>query len=515
MAFAHLHVHSEYSDLDGMIRIGDAFTTAQRLGQDAIAITDHGTLAGLWQARKHARNTGVKLIPGCEVYLANGSRFSQTPFLVPSEDDSAGENTSRGDEGDGVTRMIEEDAGYKARPYQHLTVLAATPEGWRNLVLLNNKAQESRWHKPRIDLALLKEHADGLIVLTGCLGGPVLGPLSHGWLEDRVVESTEGDEQARHNFLANKHRAQAYENLEALIDAVGAENVYVEVMDHGIEQESAILEQAVQMAEHYGLKTVATNDAHHTHEDGHDAHAAWLCVQSKSALSNPKFAFHGDGFWLKSEAEMRAVRPESWWQEACSNTQLVADRIGADVIPGHRDLLPKFPTPEGFASNRDYVYSLLRDGALHRYGGITPTVRDRVMTEMEVIEESHYVDYFLVVHELISWCRQNGILVGPGRGSAGGSMVAYLLGITQVDPIRYSLLFERFLERGRLEPPDIDIDFPPELTQDERVAQGLSTTAFHVVNSVPLVCEAENPGMKTFLDLPMITGRMGTHRTDR
>lgn len=506
MAFTHLHVHTEYSGLDGMIRIKDLFRVAGEMGQEAVAITDHGNLGAMWAAQEQATATGVKLIPGEEFYLANGTRFSKIPFMVPTEDNSTDEDSVRGDEDGGTVEFVVDTANNrKARPYQHLTVLARNAAGWRNLVILNNEAQNSIWHKPRIDFALLKAHAEGIIVLTGCLGGPVVGPLSHAAIAEIEATATEEafaaaelahadalalipdvDVDARAELAedqertitnlrrkafalhqeAAEYRADAARNIEALIDAVGAENVYVEVMDHGIAEESRVMADVVALARTYNLPIVATNDAHHTHEDDAHAQSAWLLVQSKSTIARPKFQFHGAGYWLKTETEMRAVRPEPWWQEACDTTQLIADRVDAQIIPGHRDLLPKFPTPDGFASNREFMYHLLRDGARSIYGGISKRIRDRIRTEMEVIEESGYIDYFLVVHDLIAWCVRNGILVGPGRGSAGGSLVAYLMGITRVDPLRYNLLFERFLERGRQEPPDIDIDFPQSRRDD-------------------------------------------------
>lgn len=532
MSFVHLHVHTEYSDLDGMIRAKDLFNVVASHGQNASAITDHGGLGAMWAAQRYADEAKVKLLPGEEFYLANGSRNDKLPFMVPSADTSTDEDSERGDDedGSGAVKFVEDkDSGRKARPYQHLTILAYSEAGWRNLVILNNEAQRTRWHKPRIDFKLLSEHSEGLIVLTGCLGGPVIGPLSHAKIAESELDSYEqllteleknmservaasfetaqpatahdtplifddsiseaaalvttdeltSAEQAERSTLINvrrrvrslreelvEYRTAAQRNIDSLIAAVGRENVYVEVMDHGIAEESVVLQDVVDLARKNNLPIVATNDAHHTHEDDAHAQAAWLLVQSKSTIANPKFKFHGAGYWLKTEEEMRAVRPEPWWQEACDTTQVIADRVADRILPGHRDLLPKFPTPEGFASNRDFIYHLLRDGARRIYGGISKRVQDRIRTEMEVIEESGYVDYFLVVHDLIHWCLTNGILVGPGRGSAGGSLVAYLMGITRVDPLRYNLLFERFLERGRQEPPDIDIDFPQSRRDD-------------------------------------------------
>ncbi|WP_454107956.1 DNA polymerase III subunit alpha [Microbacterium ginsengisoli] len=450
MGFVHLHVHSEYSALDGMIRLADGFKEAESLGQPALALTEHGNLASAWAAQAVADRLGVKFIPGCEFYLAAGDRHARTPVWVPTDDNSTDEGSERTED------EYEDDsthAGMKARAYMHLTVLARTSEGWRNLVKLNNLAQESIWHKPRIDMSALAAHSDGLIVLTGCLGGPVLGPAVRG----------------------NWDEAEA--NLLQIIAAVGAENTYVEVMEHGNAAESAALPELVALAGKHGVGVVATNDAHHTHEDEQEAHAAWLLVQSKSTFAKPKFQFHGGGYWLRSEAEMRALRPEQWWQDACDTTEVIAGRCAERSLPHPRNLMPTFVIPDGFATNRDYLFHLLREGASTRYGGIDGPLRERVMAEMDVIESAGMVDYFLVVHDLIDWARstrssvpggpeKKPILVGPGRGSAGGSEVAYLLGITQIEPRRYGLLFERFYERGRSEPPDIDIDFPQGRRQE-------------------------------------------------
>lgn len=521
MAFVHLHVHSEYSALDGMIRVNEAFGIARDMGQTALAITDHGNLSAAWTAQQQAERAGVKFIAGIEAYLAIGSRFEQYKLWVPADDNSADEDSERSeDKKDG-----EQRDGMKARPYMHLTVLARNAAGWQNLVRLNNKAQESIWHKPRIDFDLLAEHNEGLIVLTGCLGGPVLGPLSRQahWLRAADKLTAEDGEkrakawiEAQHTELAKQARengvtysAQVWEqsevddladrllqerkvellgyadqeyraartNLQAIIDAVGLENTYVEVMDHGIEDESTVLPAVVELAREFDVGIVATNDAHHSHEAGAEAHSAWLLVQSKSTFDNPKFQFHGHGFWMRSEDEMRALRPEPWWQEACDTSAAIAERCENRVLPTPRNLMPQFETPDGFASNRDFLFHLLREGAATIFGGIDPELQERVMSEMGVIESAGMVDYFLVVHDLISWARstrpsrpggpdKKPILVGPGRGSAGGSMVAFLLGITQINPIRYGLLFERFYETGRAEPPDIDIDFPQGRRQE-------------------------------------------------
>ena len=433
--FAHLHVHSEYSALDGLIRIGDAFEIAGQHGETALAITDHGTLGGLWKAQYAAEENGVKAIPGCEVYLAFGDRKLNNSEEIAADDDSDDSDSA---DGDGGSRK-------KVKKYQHLVLIARNAAGWRNLVRINNKAEETKWGKyPRIDYALLAEHSEGIIVLTGCLGGPVLGPLSRG------------------------DGAKAEEGLLALIDAVGRENVYLEIMEHGIAAESRILPEAAALAAKHGIPLVATNDAHYSRAEDAPTHAAWLALRSGTVLSDPKrYRFHGDGFHLRTEAEMRALRPEDWWQQAVSNTMLVADRVERRVLPMPSPKLPVFPTPAGFADNTGYYMHLVRAGAEEIYGSPLPAlVRDRLNVERAVIKSTGFVDYFLIVHEVIAWARENDILVGPGRGSAAGSLTAYCLHITGLDPLENDLLFERFLEPGRSDFPDIDVDFERSRRED-------------------------------------------------
>lgn len=429
-AFVHLHVHSEYSLVDGMIR-DDAFSYVHdELGQSALAITDHGTLGYLFKAQKAADRAGIKLIAGLEAYVAIGERHGVEFIEVAADDSSADEGANTGDS-DAVP-------GVKRRYYEHLTLLAATPAGWRNLLALSNEAEYSKYRgKPRIDYDLLALHAEGLIVLTGCLGGPVLGPLSRGEAE-----------------IADR-------NVRALINAVGADNVYVEIMEHGIAEESAILPDAVALAERYGLGVVATNDAHYTRPEDATAHRAWTAHASKSTLANPKFTFHGEGYHLASEAEMRAKRPERWWQEACDRTAEVAARIEPRVLPEPRVRLPRFPrVPDHYGSSLEYFVEQVRAGAHRIYGPELPQpVRDRLSEEAVIIRDMGFADYFLIVADMLRFAREAGIVTGAGRGSAAGSLVSYCLGITSIDPLEHGLLFERFLEPGREGMPDIDSDF--------------------------------------------------------
>ncbi|MBC9927334.1 DNA polymerase III subunit alpha [Leucobacter sp. cx-169] len=511
MSFVHLHVHTEYSMLDGLIRMGDLFETAAAQGAPAVAVTDHGDLMGMWQAAKHAKRTGVSLIPGLEAYVAIGSRHDRDKIFV-TKDDGASE---------GDADSAAQKSATKSRTYEHLTILARNRAGWHNLVRLQNESSKNTSGRAKlIDYDLLAEHGEGLMVLTGCIGGPVFGPLSRAMdaeaqmralmlpgtdeldpitvgaeytmalkifnalssqedCDESSLRDAESEMDRRHEELTamlapgstvlavaelasqvdyERHRART--NVEKLIAAVGKENVYVEVMDHGNEDERATLPALRALAEEYELMVVATNDAHHTKDEDRVAHAAWLAVRTKSTLDNPKFSFHGTGYHLRDAAEMEALVDEDWWTQACRNTLLVAERVDADIMPAPQIRLPKFPVPEGFERDTQYLRHLLNIGIERHFpSGLGLTERARLNEELSVIVSMGFVDYFLIVEEMISWARSQNFLVGPGRGSAAGSFVAYLLGITQVNPITYGLLFERFLEPGRAELPDIDVDF--------------------------------------------------------
>ena len=422
--FVHLHTHTEYSLLDGMGRVGDVVAAAAADGQRALAITDHGTLAGAWKHAHACKAAGIKPILGSELYLSIGSRFDPQIIQVPGDaaDIDGG----------------EEQSGTKRKSNQHLTVLAATPAGWLNLVKISNKAQESFRGRPLADFDLLAEHGEGLIVLTGCLGGPVAGPLARG--DDELAEA----------------------NLLRLMDAVGAENVYVEIMDHGIGAETAVLKPLAALADRHCLTMVATNDAHFVHDDDCETHEVWLAAQSKATLDDPKrFKFNGTGYHLRTEAEMRDLRPGSHrWQDACTATVAVADRVEDWVLPESRFRMPRFTLPDGFDDYESYLHHLVLRGAVQRYGSPLPAeVKQRLRHESDVINSLGFGVYFIILHELVSWARTQGILVGPGRGSAAGSCLAYSLRITDVEPLAANLLFERFLEPGRTDMPDIDVDF--------------------------------------------------------
>lgn len=522
--FANLHVHTEYSLLDGMAST-DTFDYLASIGQNAVAITDHGTLAGLWKMTEAGRKHNIKVLAGLESYVAVGSRFDRDYIEIPADDSSADEGDGKSgtgekastsdaltldqlseeeraqaiqfvamiedllasDDGDisieliaGYAQLSETSAAFRGLPstqegtgdaegkgqpvtlddalvalaslretflapprkvkkrfHEHLTLIATNETGWSNLLALSNAAELSKHQgKPRIDLQLLAEHHEGLVILTGCLGGAFLGSLSRG------------------------DRNRASDTLRRLVEIAGTDRVFVEVMEHGIDAESRVLPEAAKLAAEHGVRMVATNDAHYVRPDADTAHAAWLAHQSKSTLANPKYAFHGAGFHLASEAEMRAKRPEQWWQDAVTTAGEIAALASGDVLPESKIRLPKFPLPDGEADTTAYFVRLINEGATRIYGPDRPAeVSARLQEEFSVVAQMGMTDYFLIVADMMAWARAQGILTGPGRGSAAGSLISYCLGIVTIDPLEHNLLFERFLEPGRKGMPDIDSDF--------------------------------------------------------
>lgn len=421
MAFAHLHVHTEFSALDSITRVDDLFQEVQRAGQTAVAITDHKSLGAMWRAQLAADSTGVKLVPGIETYVAIGKRTERTTLTVTNSSD------------------IEDGAAGKAKTkkYYHLTLLARNEAGWRNLVAIQNEGALNLFGEgAMVDWDFLRDHAEGLICLTGCLSGPVM------------------------THLVDNDERTALKNLDTLQSIYG-DYLFGEVMTHGIGVEDAAMPRLVEILQERDIHLVATNDSHFTKEEHKTGHQAWLCIRRDSPLANPVFSFSGDGYWLRTEDEMRALNDSEWWQDAVTNAGNLPELVDERVLPRPRSLLPEAPVPAGFeGTGGDYMQHLIREGLSQRFpDGLTEEIVKRVNVEWETISSMGFVDYFLIVHELISWAREQGILVGPGRGSAAGSLIAYALGITQVDPLRYGLLFERFLEPGRAELPDIDIDF--------------------------------------------------------
>jgi DNA polymerase-3 subunit alpha len=536
--FTHLHVHTEASLLDGLARLKEIFQAAAENGQSALAVTDHGTMGGIWKAKDAAKAAGVKLIPGVELYLAIDPDGSVGNRHAPKHMLTNGDLADDSDEsGEGAQ---------KRKNYYHLTLLATTRKGWQNLIRIQNAAERTKWSKyPMADLALLGEDAEGLVALSGCLGGPVLGPVAGGDIE-----------------LGRK-------NLTALIETFGRDNVFLEVMEHGIRVETQALPRMWELSQEFGVPLVATNDSHFTHDCDAHAHDAWLALRTLSGKSNaeegvrplddPKrYRFTGHGYHLRSTEEMYGLftpdragsgslvmshndiialrtaledpilplmlkpgeatpelvagarewvdrggqveddvlrefilrvsretfylntfgrpkstpsHPRNWWHEACANTQIIAERTEENVVPDGDPLLPVFPTPDGFLNNVAYLKHLINEGANRMFPGERPKeVSDRLNTEWKTIFDMGFIDYFLIVEDVVSWAKSTApvrpgmpdkkpILVGPGRGSGAGSLVAGCLGITGLDPLRHDLLFERFIEYGRSDWPDFDIDF--------------------------------------------------------
>ncbi|HSS09940.1 MAG TPA: DNA polymerase III subunit alpha [Acidimicrobiales bacterium] len=415
-SFAHLHLHTEFSMLDGAARVTDVIAAAKADGQPAIGITDHGNMYGVLDFYKEARSQGIKPVLGTEAYMAAQSRYER-PVRRGRVDDGGGE----GEEGEKL--------------YYHLTLLAETTAGYRNLMKLSSAAYlEGYWHKPRVDWELLERYHDGVIATTGCLGGVVLQALLRGDFEEACASAAR------------------------LQDIFGRDHLFVELQDHGLEKQRKTNPQLVDIASRIGAPLLATNDSHYTTRADAVAHDALLCVQTGSAMDDPhRFKFEGDEHYLKSAAEMRSLFRDV--PEAADNTLWIAERADVEIEFG-KPKLPAFPRPVGFADADDYLRHLTYQGAEQRYGTpLLDKVVERLEYELGVISSMGFSDYFLVVWDLIRYAKDKGIRVGPGRGSSAGCCVAYCLRIVDVDPIRYDLLFERFLNPGRKQMPDIDMDF--------------------------------------------------------
>jgi DNA polymerase-3 subunit alpha len=415
-SFTHLHLHTEFSMLDGAARVGDVVAAAAADGQPAVGITDHGNMYGVLDFYKAARKQGVKPIVGTELYQAYDHR-TERPSRRGRMDDSGG----------------EAEGGRKA--YYHLTALAENATGYKNLIQLSSRAYlEGYYMKPKVDWELLADHHEGIIATTGCLGGQVLQALM------------QGDEKG------------ALEKAARLQDIFGRDNLFVEIQDHGIPEQRTTNPQLLRIAKAIKAPLVATNDSHYTHQHDAVSHDALLCVQTGSLMSDPdRFKFHGDQHYLKTAAEMRSLFSEV--PEACDNTLWIAERCDLEIEFG-KPQLPNFPLPEGFADDAEYLQHLTMEGARERWGHDLPDhVVERLAYELKVIGDMGFSSYFLIVWDLIKHARDAGIRVGPGRGSAAGCAVAYTLRITDLDPIKYDLLFERFLNPSRVSMPDIDMDF--------------------------------------------------------
>jgi DNA polymerase-3 subunit alpha len=415
-SFTHLHVHTEYSMLDGAARIADVVGAAVADGQPAIGITDHGNMYGILDFYKECQDSGIKPVLGSELYMAHESRRERPP------------RRGRLDDGGG-------DVEGGSKLYYHLTALAETDVGYRNLIQLASRAfLEGYYYKPRVDWELLQDHSEGLIVTTGCLGGHVLQQL--------LRDDYDG----------------AVKAAGRLQDIFGRDNLFIELQDHQLPEQRRTNPQLLEIAAHLQAPILATNDSHYVNRSDAVAHDALLCVQTGSQMSDPdRFKFHGDDHYLKPAHEMRDLFAEL--PEACDNTLWIAERANVAIEFG-KPQLPTFPLPPGFESDTDYLRHLTFEGAKARWGDtLEDRVVERLAYELQVIESMGFASYFLIVWDLIKHARDAGIRVGPGRGSAAGCAVAYTLQITDLDPIRYDLLFERFLNPSRISMPDIDMDF--------------------------------------------------------
>ncbi len=428
-SFTHLHTHTEFSMLDGAARVGDLVAAAVADGQPALGITDHGNMYGVLDFYKACRDQGIVPIIGTESYMAAESRHER-PVRRGRVDDTGG----------------DVDGGQKL--YYHLTLLAETVQGYRNLMQLSSAAYlEGYYYKPRVDWELLERHHEGLIATTGCLGGVVLQALLSGNVEE-----------------AERRAAK-------LQDIFGRDSLFVELQDHGIADQHRTNPQLIEIARRLNAPLLATNDSHYTHREDAVAHDALLCVQTGALLSDTnRFKFEGTEHYLKTAGEMRHLFRDV--PEACDNTLLIAERADVQIELG-KPSLPEFPVPDRFTGDTyeeralAYLRDLTMEGARQRYGpSLPPEVVERLDYELGVIGNMGFAAYFLVVWDLIRFARESGIRVGPGRGSAAGCCAAYCLRIVDLDPIRYDLLFERFLNPGRKQMPDIDMDFDERYRAD-------------------------------------------------
>jgi len=401
--------------LDGAARVKDMVTAAAADGQSSMAITDHGVLYGVVDFTKAAVSAGIKPILGIEAYVTSGSRFDRLPR--------------------------REDKRY------HLTLLAENEAGYGNLMKLASRAYlEGFYYKPRMDRELLAEHSEGIIAASGCLGGHVPQLLA----PDGANE--EGNIGQVRDYAAAVEAAAMYQ------DIFGKDNWFIEVQDHGIEGQQRIMDDLIQISRDIGAPLLASNDSHYTYAHEADAHDVLLCIQTGANKSDQdRLRFSGEEFYIKTAREMQELFPGDRYPGATENSLLIADRVSTHLDFGNI-LLPQFPVPEGMDED-GYLHELVIEGAKHRYGELDDTVRERLEYELRVIAEMGFSAYFLIVWDLIRHARQRGIRTGPGRGSAAGSIVAYALQITDLDPIAYGLIFERFLNPGRRQMPDIDMDF--------------------------------------------------------
>ena len=410
MAFTHLHVHTEYSLLDGMAKIKELTAHAKSLGMDSLAITDHGVMFGAISFYQAAKEAGIKPILGCEVYVSPGSRFDK-------EKDSS------------------EDK------YHHLVLLAENDIGYKNLIKIVSKGfTEGYYYKPRVDYEILREYSQGVIALSACLAGEV------------------------QRFLIRGQYQQGKEAAEKYNDIFGEGNFFLELQDHGIPEQKNVNQQLLRISEETGIELVATNDVHYIYSEDEIPHDVLLCIQTNKKVNDEdRMRYEGGQFFLKSEEQMKELFPYAI--EAIENTAKIAERCNVDISLTDNRKLPKFDVPEKYTS-LEYLKKLCIDGLNRKYTNPDRELFERLEFELNTIEKMGFVDYFLIVWDFIRYAKENNIAVGPGRGSAAGSIVSYTLGITDIDPIKYNLLFERFLNPDRISMPDIDIDFCYERRQE-------------------------------------------------
>lgn len=409
MAFTHLHVHTEYSLLDGSCKIKELVGRAKELGMDSMAITDHGVMYGVIDFYRAAKAAGIKPILGCEVYVAPGSR-------------------------------LDREVGDNEQKYYHLVLLAENNTGYNNLMkLVSMGFIDGYYYRPRVDMEILEQYHEGIIALSACLAGEVARNLERGFYEEAVAA------------------AKRYETV------FGKGNYFLELQDHGIPSQQTVNAGLLRMSEELSIPLVATNDIHYIYAEDAEPHDILLCIQTGKKVSDEnRMRYEGGQYYCKSEEEMRALFPYA--AQAIDNTHKIAERCNVEIEFGVTKL-PKFEVPEGYDS-WEYLNKLCLDGLMERYPNDTGELKERLDYELGVIRKMGYVDYFLIVWDFIHFAREHGIAVGPGRGSAAGSVVSYCLGITNIDPIRYNLLFERFLNPERVSMPDIDVDFCFERRQE-------------------------------------------------
>ena len=409
MEFTHLHVHTEYSLLDGSNKINEYVARVKELGMDSAAITDHGVMFGCIDFYRAAKAAGIKPILGCEVYVAPGSRF-------------------------------DKEIGREEDRYYHLVLLAENQEGYQNLMkIVSAGFVDGFYYKPRVDLEILEKYHEGISALSACLAGEVARSITKGFYEE------------------SKKAALRYEEI------FGKGNFFLELQDHGIPEQHRVNQQLVRMSRETGIELVATNDIHYTYSTDAEAHDILLCVQTGKRLQDEdRMRYEGGQYYVKSVEEMVALFPYA--PQALENTHKIAERCNVEIEFGVTKL-PKFDVPEGYTA-WEYLNKLCFDGLAERYSGDMGELEERLNYELNVIKNMGYVDYFLIVWDFIRYARDHDIIVGPGRGSAAGSLVSYTLGITKLDPIKYNLLFERFLNPERVSMPDIDVDFCFERRQE-------------------------------------------------